>query len=298
MKSSHDDDAAVPVLQRMVNALEALLKLRDPAHKVSNGKLILENLKKLQDAYHSLDTEAKDIIADHLKEKNPGLFRALEKKGSKITKPFELAGALHDGLPEELKKLIAENPVLRVMQISAIPTYEVPEEDVVMPDTGTMVVNSGKAAGNQLGAVLASAGRQMDPNLYALFATADPDAPESTDPRTAVIQALEILLKTRIHKEKIQKGEPKPKGYDNAYRETLLKQFHVLNNHKQVFKQVLQQPSNQKQLMQFIEKLDKDGVRTIPDMLKLVGELSELIDERLIASMKGSEHTATPRFSQ
>ena len=112
MKSSHDDDTAVPVLQKMVNALDALMKLRDPAHKVSNGRLIIENLKKLQDAYHALDSDAKDIINSHLKDKNPGLFRALEKKGSKISKPFDLAVNIHDSLPAELKALIASNPVL------------------------------------------------------------------------------------------------------------------------------------------------------------------------------------------
>lgn len=298
MKSSHDDDAAVPVLQRMVNALEALLKLRDPAHKVSNGRLIIENLKKLQDAYHSLDTEAKDIIAAHLKEKNPGLLRALEKKGSKISKPFELAGELHDSLPEELKNLIAANPVLRVMQTTAIPTYGVSEDEVVMPDTGTMVVNSGKGGGNQLSDALASAGRQMDANIYAMFATSDPDTLLTSDPLTAVIQTLQILLKTKSHKERILQGEPKPKGYDNAYRETLLKQFNVLNDHKSVFKQVLQNPANQRQLSQIIETLDKKSNQTVPERLRLVGEISELIDARLIESIKSSQQANTPRFSQ
>ena len=296
IKSSQRNNVAVPALQKMVNILEELLKLRDPAHKVSNGKLIIEKLKQLQAAYYALDTDARAIINTHLQERNPGLFRALEKKGSKISKPFELAGELHDSLPEELKKLIASNPVLSAMQTIAIPSHELPEDESVIADTGTMLVNNGKDASNQLTDAIASAGRQLDPTVYAMFTVPDLDAHQSNDPLTAVIQALEILMKTRINKEKIQRGVPKPKGYDNAYRATLLKQFHALNNHKHVFTQVLQNPSNQEKITQIIDKLDKKEVQVVPVMLKLAGEISELIDDHLIDSLKSMRHVNTPRF--
>ena len=69
IKSSQRNNVAVPALQKMVNILEELLKLRDPAHKVSNGKLIIEKLKQLQAAYYALDTDARAIINTHLQER-------------------------------------------------------------------------------------------------------------------------------------------------------------------------------------------------------------------------------------
>ncbi len=295
MKSSHDDSAPLTNAQKMINALDALLELRDPEHKVSNGARIIEQLRKLQEAYHALDDESKVIIDAHLQKTNPRLFRALEKKGSKISKPFELAGEVHETLPDELRKLIALNPVL-----TAIPSHPLPEEESGMPDTGTMVVNSGMTQSNQLSDALASAGRQMDPNIYAMFATSNPDALPSSDPLTAVIQSLENLMKTKTHKDDVlqqakKHGVSKPKGFDNAYRDTLLREHKILDTHKEIFKQVLQNPSNQKQLTQIIEKLEKE-VQTVPEIMKLTAEISDLIDKHLIDSVKSTQHANTPRY--
>jgi hypothetical protein len=296
MKSSHDDALVAPALQAMVNALEELLTLRDPAHKVSNGKKIVEQLSKLQVAYHSLDDEAKPIINAHLKQANPSLLRALEKKGSKISKPFELAGELHETLPDELKKLITANPVLSRMQTSAIPSHELPDDDSVVVDSGTMVVNAGKAPANQLGDALASAGRQLDPNVYVLFSSSGPEALQPLEPRAALIEALEILMKTRINKEGILRGEPKPKGYDNAYRETLLRQFHVLNDKRQVLSQLMTIAIIKEKIAKIIQILEDEQTDSAPAMMKIAGKISELIDADLINTLKRTQHADTPRF--
>lgn len=295
MRSSQDGTSTP--LQRMLRVLEDLLKLREQKTQASIGAKISKKLTELQDIYHALDDHTRHEIHQLLQVNNQQLLNALEKKGSKIVKPLELAGHIKDSLPDELKKIIQANPSLSTMKTTAIPTHEQPEEDFFMPDT--VRVNKSGTDDNQLKDALASANRQLDPNVYAFFRAPDEDNEQASDPLTAFINALEILKKTKIHKDKILQGEPKPAGYDNAYRETLLKQVNILNNNKHVLNKMKLDIPHHATLTEIKDKLSSFSNANIPARLTLAGTISALVDDGLMNSLRKvaeKNQPDTPRY--
>lgn len=295
MRSSQDGTSTP--LQKMLRVLEDLLQLREQKTQASTGAKISKKLTELQSIYHALDDHTRHEIYQLLQVNNKKLLNALEKKGSKIIKPLELAGHIKDSLPDELKKIIQENPTLSAMKTTAIPTHEGLEEEFFMPDT--VRVNKDGADDNQLKDALASADRQLDPNVYAFFRSPDEDSEQASDPLTAFIDALDVLKKTKLHKEKILQGEPKPIGYDNAYRETLLKQINILNNNKHVLNGMKLDAPHHSTLTEIKDKLATTASTNIPARLTLAGTISALVDNGLIDSLRklaAKNQPDTPRY--
>lgn len=302
MISSHHETNLSAPLQKMLNALDLLHQLQKDTHRASNGKLIINTLRELQQGYHALNSNIAEAINAHLRINNLPLYEALQKKGSKICKPLELASQLHDSLAGEIRSLIAMNPALYsaapAPESTAKSTTEFNVDQLCDSNNLTMVINSDKPADQQLSLAVHLAGRQMETSVYFMFSH-DIDADVPASPPLAIIFAMENLLKTKTNKERLYKGnaKSKPEGYDNAYRTTLLKQFKTLQNNRDVLEAFLAdhksheksndtEPTIKVKISNIIDLLDKEKVKTVPDMIVATGKISEIIDEALVSRLK------------
>ena len=277
-----DLSSTLSALQKMLQVMKVLLELRKQKSKASIGALICKKLSEFQQIYLALDAEDKRKVHELLSENNKPLLLALEKKGSKISKPLDLAEHITDDLPEKFEKIIAENTAVSTITATPAQSFEEVEFEDAMC---TMHVKSDIPADDQLSAAIARAAHQMDPQLYGLFSVNDASA-HISDPIDAVIQALEILRKTQLNKEKITNGMQKPPGFDLAYRETLLKQMNILSKCKDDLKKIVLDDEGNKILSEIITRLENHKHAYVPSILIAAGAISVIINENLITNLR------------
>lgn len=304
MSSPRNDKKDATSIDNLLHALDGLTSLLKKDHTLSNAGKILTHLKQLQQTYQSLETHTKEIIDDHLKRNNPELFEALQKKSGSnkqaaAAKVFESGTIIHDSLKKELETISKQHSFAITMQTTAQPTYQHAAEELFFSaDTTRVHTNTEDAGNSEYEQALSNTHKQEDPNLYALFSASDPEAGYKQDPYTACVDAFDALRKGQIHKDKIQQGETKPNGFDNRYREMLLKQFNILRLNKHILAGIVLDESSQKKLTEILDTLSK-RCDTVPAILKAAGSISTQIDEQLISSLRksqGVQHTDTPRF--
>lgn len=293
MQHSNNDTPNQPSipLQEMVKLLEELLELRKQK-KASIVVPISQKILQLQQLYAALDADAKSKINEVLRENNIALLSALEKKGIIIAQALALAEGITETLPAELQKIIGPKPAPAAMQTTAIPSFE-PQDDAM--NTTRVVQNT--SGDDQLKAAVDHATHQMSARSYAMFSV-DESVEFARDPLGAVIEALEILRRTQALKEKILGGMAKPAGYDNAYKETLIRQMKILSKCKRVLTNLASDKETQTMLTSITKHLQNVNVKDVPSTLIIAGKISVAINEQFItklSELKASQSAVTPR---
>lgn len=292
----------------MLASVEKLQELGKKSNSLSNTSKFVSSIKSLRLTYNGLDEETRMTVDQFMQNDHQELLSALKKSGSQLPKINKLAGMIDDNLLIELKRILQAALALQDTFQGSHARVQLTMSDEGMIDTGTFKVMPSSTQPVQLDPlklVLESPNlKQVSPS-YLTYATLGWGEQLGTEDSLAIIiSALEILLKTKDNKEKLQ-GDISTR-FEEIYDNTLLREVNRLSLkvHQNTLKQLTMHFSHHPNFRRIGEQLATitNQDQTSETLLAIAENVSCLVNVELLDALQkkhqASHQSESPTISK